>query len=54
MKNWAFRRPYCNPASGFVLAKTGQEAIKLLNYAYGYCIGTTVFCAETDETYKEE
>jgi len=42
MKNWSFNRPYCSPNSGFVMARTGEEAIALVNGAYGYCSGTNV------------
>lgn len=50
LKTWAFKRKSCEPSSGgFVLAKTGKEALLLVNYAYGYITDTTLFCAETGE-----
>ena len=49
MKSWAFNRPYCNPPSGNVLAKTANEAIKLVHYMHGFASDTSVFCAETGE-----
>ena len=51
LKNWGFRRPYCSPDTGSILAKTGEEALKLVNFMYGSCGGTTVYCAETGERY---
>ncbi len=54
LKSWAFRRPFCVPAGGFVLAKTGSEAIELINYAHGYASHTSIFCAETGEKYGDD
>lgn len=48
MKNWAFTRNMCTPSGGFVLAETAEEALKLINFAYGYT-ETTVYCAATGE-----
>jgi hypothetical protein len=49
IKSWAFKRPRCNPASGNMLAKTADEAIKLVHYAHGFASNTEVYCAENDE-----
>lgn len=49
LKAWAFRRPYCTPEGGILVAKTATEAIALVNAAYGCASGTTVYCAETGE-----
>ncbi len=53
LKSWAFSRPYCSPEGGNVVAKTPQEAIKLVHYAYGFASDTSVYCAETGETFVE-
>ena len=50
MKSWGFKRPYCKPASGNILAKTSDEAIKLAHYINGFASNTEVYCAETGET----
>ena len=49
MKSWAFHRPYCNPASGIIQAKTADEAIDLIHNAYGFASNTSVYCSETKE-----
>lgn len=54
MKNWAFRRPYCSPVAGFVQADSGEQALKLVNYAYGSCGRTSVFCAKTGEEFIDD
>lgn len=46
MTNYAFRRPYCSPSGGFVLANSPAEAIDLINHAFGYT-DTTVYDPET-------
>ena len=48
-KNWGFKRPYCSPGSGIVLAKTGDEAYKLVQWTYGYVNDLQLYCAETGE-----
>ena len=52
-KTWAFKRPYCSPSSGCVLAKTSDEAMKLIYYMYGVASNTEIYCAETEEQYKD-
>jgi len=54
IKSWAFKRPYCTPEAGFVIAVTSGEAIKLIHYAYGFASGTEVYCALTGEKKVDE
>ena len=54
LRSWAFKRPYCKPSAGFVLARSGAEALKLLNFAYGFCTDAKVYCAETNEQASQE
>lgn len=42
IKTWGFDRPHCEPTSGFVMAYTGYEAMKLINHTYGHCNDTEV------------
>ncbi len=49
IKIWGFKRPYCNPEHGTVMAKTAVEAQKLISFLYGFCGKQTIYCAETDE-----
>lgn len=53
LRIWSYRRPDCDPSGGTVLAKTGSEALKLLNYAHGFCTGCSVYSAETGEKHSQ-
>lgn len=53
MKSWGFKRPYCNPSSGNVLAYSADEAIKLVHFMHGFTSNTEVYCAETNERKKD-
>jgi hypothetical protein len=48
LRSWAVSRHYCNPRGVNVLARSGKEALKLVNHMYGYASGVA-YCAETKE-----
>ena len=54
LKSWAYTRPYCQPASGNVVAKTASEALQLVHRMHGYANGTRAFCAETGEEWLDD
>ena len=47
--SWAFRRPYCQPASGIVMAYSMDEARSLVEAAYGHCSDLYLYCPATGE-----
>lgn len=51
---WAYKRPYCSPPSGNVMAETAKEAFRLIHFMHGYASGTRVFCARTDEEWVDD
>lgn len=49
LRSWAFQRPYMHTAGGVVLARSAKEALELVEYAYGSCTDTSVYCPSTGE-----
>ncbi len=53
LENYTFHRPFCNPKGGIVQAYSLKEAHELVQRAYGYVTGTTIYHPLTKEKYSE-